>query len=59
VFGMVGAIVLQAKTLGLIPRSASDIAAMAPAVITILALIVVARRFRQPAALTKPFVRSG
>ena len=57
VFGMVGAIVLQAKTLGLVPRSASDIAAMAPAVITILALIVVARRFRQPAALTKPYVR--
>lgn len=57
VFGMVGAIVLQAKTLGLIPRSASDIAAMAPAIITILALIVVANRFRQPSALTKPYVR--
>lgn len=57
VFGMVGAIVLQAKTLGLIPRSASDIAAMAPAIITILALIIVANRFRQPAALTKPYVR--
>ncbi len=57
VFGMVGAIVLQAKTLGLIPRSASDIAAMAPAIITILALVVVANRFRQPAALTKPYFR--
>lgn len=57
VFGMVGAIVLQAKTLGLIPRSASDIAAMAPAIITILALIIVANRFRQPAALTKPYNR--
>ncbi|MBX2826133.1 MAG: ABC transporter permease [Gammaproteobacteria bacterium] len=56
-FGMVGAIVLQAKTLGLIPRSASDIAAMAPAVITILALIIVANRFRQPSALTKPYNR--
>lgn len=56
-FGMVGAIVLQAKTLGLIPRSASDIAAMAPAIITILALVIVANRFRQPAALTKPYVR--
>lgn len=57
VFGMVGATVLQAKTLGLIPRSASDLAAMAPAIITVLALVVVARWFRQPAALTKPYVR--
>lgn len=57
VFGMVAAVVLQCKTLGLIPRSASDLAAMAPAVITILALVVVARRFRQPAALTKPYLR--
>jgi simple sugar transport system permease protein len=59
VFGLVAAIVLQCKTLGLIPRSASDLAAMAPAVITVLALVVVARRFRQPAALTKPYVRGG
>jgi ABC-type uncharacterized transport system permease subunit len=57
VFGMVGAIVLQGKTLGLIPREASDIAAMAPAIITILALVIVASRFRQPAALTKPYIR--
>ncbi len=58
-FGLVGAVVLQAKTLGLIPRAASDLAAMAPAIITILALIVVARRFRQPGALTKPYVRGN
>lgn len=57
VFGMVGATVLQAKTLGLIPRGASDLAAMAPAIITVLALVVVARWFRQPAALAKPYVR--
>lgn len=57
VFGLVGAIVLQAKTLGIIPRNASDLAAMAPAIITILALVIVARKFKQPAALTKPFVR--
>lgn len=56
-FGLVNALVLQLKTLGIIPRSWSDIAAMAPAVITILALVVVAQRFRQPAALTKPFTR--
>lgn len=59
VFGLVASIVLQCKTLGIIPRSASDLAAMAPAVITILALVVVANRFRQPTALTKPYIRGG
>lgn len=59
VFGLVQAIVLQCKTFGVIPRSASDLAAMAPAIITILALVVVAKRFRQPSALTKPYVRGG
>ncbi|NQU66159.1 MAG: ABC transporter permease [SAR324 cluster bacterium] len=59
VFGLVQAIVLQCKSFGIIPRSASDLAAMAPAIITILALVVVAKRFRQPAALTKPYVRGG
>jgi simple sugar transport system permease protein len=58
-YGFVNALVLQFKTLGIIPQSWSDIAAMAPAVITILALVVVARRFRQPAALTKPFARGA
>jgi len=57
IFGMVAAIVLQCKTLGIIPRSASDLAAMAPAVITILALVLVANRFKQPAALTRPYER--
>ncbi len=59
VFGLVQAIVLQCKTFGVIPRSASDLAAMAPAIITILALVVVAKRFKQPSALTKPYVRGG
>ncbi|MFH2129904.1 MAG: ABC transporter permease [bacterium] len=59
VFGLVQAIVLQCKTFGIIPRSASDLAAMAPAIITILALVIVAKRFRQPSALTKPYVRGG
>ena len=57
VFGMVASIVLQCKTLGIIPRSASDLAAMAPAIITVLALVFVASRFRQPTALTKPYIR--
>jgi len=58
-YGLVNALVLQSKTLGIIPNSWSDIASMAPAIITILALVFVATRFRQPAALTKPFVRHG
>jgi simple sugar transport system permease protein len=56
-YGMVSAIVLQLKSLGIIPLEGSDLAAMTPAIVTILALVVVARRFRQPAALTKPFQR--
>ncbi len=59
IFGLVQAIVLQFKTFGIIPRSASDLASMAPAIITILALIVVARKFKQPSALTKPYIRGG
>jgi len=53
----VNALVLELKTLEIIPRDLSNIAAMAPAIITILALVFVARRFRAPSALTKPFTR--
>ncbi|MEA2023967.1 MAG: ABC transporter permease [Actinomycetota bacterium] len=56
-FGFINALVLQLKTLEVIPRDLSDLAAMAPAIITILALVFVARRFRAPSALTKPFTR--
>ena len=56
-YGFVNAINVQWKTLGIIPQDWSDIANMAPAIITILALVIVARRFKQPAALTKPFTR--
>jgi simple sugar transport system permease protein len=56
-FGAVNALVLELKTLEIIPRDLSNLAAMAPAIITILALAVVARRIRAPAALTKPFTR--
>lgn len=58
-YGMIAATVLTWKTLGIIPRSASDLAAMAPAVITVIALVLVARFFRQPAALAKPYERGG
>lgn len=57
-FGFVNAVVLELKTLDVIPRELSNLAAMLPAIITILALVFVARRFRAPAALTKPFTRA-
>jgi ABC-type uncharacterized transport system permease subunit len=56
-FGFVNALVLELKTLEIIPRDLSNLASMAPAIITILALVLVARRFRAPSALTKPFTR--
>ena len=56
-FGAINALILELKTLEVIPRDLSNLAAMAPAIITILALAVVARRIRAPAALTKPFTR--
>jgi len=58
-YGLVASIVSQLKTLGIIPRSVSDLASMLPAVITILALVVAVQRERQPAALTKPYQRGG
>ena len=58
-YGFVNSLVLQLKTLDIIPKDLSNFAAMAPAIITILALVLVARRFRQPAALTKPFSRGA
>ncbi len=56
-YGIVGAVVLQLKARELIPLEASDLAAMAPAVLTIVALVVLAGRIEAPAALTKPFSR--
>jgi len=58
-YGMVASVVVTWKTLGIIPTSASDIASMAPAVLTVLALLSVARRYRQPAALGRPYERGG
>ncbi len=56
-FGMVSATVLQWKTLGLVSGAASSLTAMAPAVLTILALVVISRTVGQPAAMTRPFDR--
>ncbi len=56
-YGLVGATVVQLKALQVIPRSVSDIASMAPALLTIAALIVLAGRVKAPSALTRPFSR--
>jgi len=56
-YGIVTATRIRWQSLGIIPQGASDVAAMAPALITILALVLLARRVRGPAALTRPFSR--
>ncbi len=56
-YGIVAATVLQLKARQLIPLEASDLAAMAPAVLTIVALVALAGRVRAPSALTQPFSR--
>lgn len=56
-YGVVTATRIKWQSLEIIPQGASDIAAMAPAIITILALVLLASRVRGPAALTKPFTR--
>ena len=58
-FGVVSSTVLQLKTLGIIVGASSTIAAMAPAVLTIVVLVLVSRRIGAPAALTVPFERDG
>jgi len=58
-YGLVTAVILQWKSLGIIPLSVADLAATAPAVITVLALLTVSRRFRQPSALSKPYLRGA
>ncbi len=57
-YGLVTATVNQWKTAGLVTGAASSFTTMAPAALTIVALVVIARRSAaQPAALTLPFVR--
>lgn len=58
-FGVVQATVLQWKTLGIVEGAASSLTAMAPAVLTIVVLVLVSRRIAAPAALTRPFDRSA
>ena len=57
-YGLVTATVNQWKTAGLVTGDAASFTTMAPAALTIIALVVIARRTAdQPAALTLPFVR--
>jgi simple sugar transport system permease protein len=58
-FGIVSATVLQWKTLGIVSGAASSLTAMAPAVLTIVVLVLVSRRINAPAALTRPFDRAA
>lgn len=58
-FGVVQATVLQWKTLGIIEGAASSLTAMAPAVLTIVVLVIVSSRVAAPSALTRPFDRSA
>ena len=56
-YGLTGSVILTLKTLGIIPLSLSDLAATAPAVIVVLALLFLVGRYRQPTALSKPYLR--
>ena len=58
-FGVVSSSVLQLKTLGIIVGASSTIAAMAPAILTIVVLVLVSRRIGAPSALTVPFERDN
>jgi simple sugar transport system permease protein len=58
-FGIVQATVLQWKTLGIVTGAASSLTAMAPALLTIVVLVIVSRRVAAPAALTRPFDRTA
>ena len=59
-YGLLNATVNQLKTLGIVTGSAASLATAAPAVLTIVALVVISRRREeQPAALTLPFIRGG
>lgn len=59
-YGLITATVTQWKTLGIVTGAAASFTTMAPAVLTVIALAIIARRSAdQPAALTVPFSRDG
>ena len=58
-FGIVSATVLRLGTLGIVDGAPSSLLAMAPAILTIVVLVIVSGRIAAPAALTRPFDRSA
>ena len=57
-YGLVTAVITKWKTLGIVTGAAASLTTMAPAVLTVLALAVIARRTTStPSALTLPFTR--
>ncbi len=59
-YGLITATVTQWKTLGIVTGATASLTTMAPAVFTVVALAIIARRAAdQPAALTVPFSRDG
>jgi len=58
-FGVVSATVLRLKTLGIVEGASSSLLAMAPAILTIIVLVIVSRRIAAPAALSRHFDRAS
>ena len=59
-YGLITATVTQLKTLSIVTGAMASLATVAPAVFTVIALAIIARRAAdQPAALTVPFSRDG
>jgi ABC-type uncharacterized transport system permease subunit len=58
-FGIVSATVVQWKTLGIVEGGTATLTSMAPAVLTVVVLVIVSRRIGQPSALTRPFDRTA
>lgn len=58
-FGMVLATINQWGALGIVSGSTSSLTAMAPAILTIVVLVIISRRIGPPAALTRPFDRTA
>lgn len=58
-FGLVLGIVNQWGALGIVSGSTSSLTAMAPAILTIVVLVIISKRIGQPSALTRPFDRTA
>lgn len=58
-FGIVSAVVVRLKTIGIVEGASSSLLAMAPAILTIVVLVIVSGRIAAPAALTRHFDRAS